>query len=234
MIVWGGKSSDDIRVVVERYPTLSRPVRKQEIVQVPGRNGDLIFQQDVFENYIQPYDIYISAEVPRLPLVARKVAAWLYAPKGYQRLEDGYEPDFYRMAYYSGPTDIENIMNRFGRATIEFSCKPQRFSRTGEWPVLYEAPGILFNPFQFSAEPLIKVSGNGKGALQIGGYQMDILTLNGTITLDSQTQNAYQNTQNKNGAIRAPEFPKLDPGENEIAWTGGIQRVEIIPRWWTL
>lgn len=234
MIVWGGKSSDDVRVVVERYPALPRPARKQEVIQVPGRNGDLIFQQDAFENYIQPYDIYISAEEPRLPPVARGVAAWLYAPKGYQRLEDWYEPEFYRLAYYSGPTEIENILNRFGRATIEFSCKPQRFLKTGEQTIAYKAHGVLFNPYLFPAEPLVKVNGNGSGAVQIGGYAVNILAMDGYLMLDSQTQNAYKGTLNKNAAIKAEEFPRLTPGKNEIAWSGGVTSVEITPRWWTL
>lgn len=234
MIVWGGRSSDNVRVVVERYPNLPRPARKQEVVQVPGRNGDLIFQQDAFENYIQPYDIYISAELPRLPPVARKVAEWLYGPKGYQRLEDWYEPEYYRMAYYSGPVEIENILNRFGRATIEFNCKPQRFLKAGEWPIAYDAPSVLFNPYFFPAEPLIKVNGNGPGALQIGGYVVDILALDGSLMLDSRTQNAYLGTLNKNADIKAAQFPRLEPGENEIAWSGGVTSVEITPNWWTL
>lgn len=234
MIVWGGKSSDDIRVVVERYPALPRPARKQEIIQVPGRNGDLVFQQEVFENYIQPYDVYLSAEANKLPPVSRAMAAWLYAPKGYQRLEDSYEPDFYRMAYYSGPADIENIMNRFGRATIEFSCKPQRFLRAGEFSVSLEAPGALYNAFGFDALPHITVHGNGSGVLSVGGVAVEIKELDEYLVLDSETQNAYKDTQNKNRSVSAPEFPVLRPGKNYIGWTGGIQRVEIIPRWWTL
>lgn len=234
MIVWAGRNSDDFRVVVERYPALPRPARKQEVIQVPGRNGDLVFQQDAFENYIQPYDIYISAEEPKLPPVARGVAAWLYATKGYQRLEDWYEPEFYRLAYYAGPTDVENILNRFGRATIEFSCKPQRYLKAGEQTVAYTAPGVLFNPYLFPAEPLVRVNGQGSGAVQIGAYPVNILALDGYLMLDSQTQNAYKGTMNKNADIQAVEFPRLGPGKNEIAWSGGVTSVEIIPHWWTL
>ena len=62
MIWWHGVSGDDVGVVVERYPDVIIPNRKQEKISVPGRSGDLLIQQDAFENVRQSYDIYISAD----------------------------------------------------------------------------------------------------------------------------------------------------------------------------
>lgn len=235
MIFWDGQSSDDLMVRVEHYPALPRPARRMSRVSVPGRNGDLIFDEGAYENYTQPYDIYLSAERRRLPGPARAVAAWLLAPAGYQRLEDSYEPDFYRMASFDGPLDLANILNRFGRATIEFSCKPQRYFKGGERAVELTAPGTpLHNPYAFAALPLITVYGSGPGNLQVGSTTVQIKALEGSLTLDSEIQDAYKGTQNKNNTIFAPEFPALAPGDNAVSWTGEIERVEIVPRWWTL
>lgn len=235
MIFWAEQSSDDFRVHVERFPALPRPARKITRVSVPGRSGDLLFDEGVFENYPQPYDVYLSAEKPRLPRPARAFAAWLLAPGGYQRLEDSYEPDVYRMAAYTGPMDLENILNRFGRATIEFDCKPQRFLKSGERLVqLAQSGGVLHNPHAFAALPKITVYGTGPGLLQVGGTTVQIKSLDGWVTLDSDLQDACKGTQNKNSTINAPEFPALQPGDNAVNWTGGITRVEIVPRWWTL
>ena len=77
MIFWNGKSSDDVRVIVERYPNRMIPARKIETISVPGRNGDLLIVQDAWENYTQSYDIYISAEREKLPLMAHAAARWL-------------------------------------------------------------------------------------------------------------------------------------------------------------
>ena len=52
--------------------------------------------------------------------------------------------------------------------------------------------------------------------------------------LDSDTQNAYNDDGNQNGSINAPTFPALSDGETPISFSGGIDRVEIIPRWWEL
>lgn len=234
MITWAGISSDDVGVVVEHYPTLPRPARRVTAVTVPGRNGALLLDEGTYENYTQPYDIYISAEAQRIPFASRAAVDWLYAHTGYQELADSYEPDVYRLAYYAGPLDLENILNRFGRATIEFTCKPQRYLKAGRNPVAFTASGTIQNPTAYTALPSIKVTGNAAGTLTVGGALVRFLSLDGTVTLDSETQNAYSGVTNLNHTVSAPTYPALAPGENAVSWTGGITKVEITPRWWTL
>lgn len=81
MITWDGISSDSLNCIVERYPTYTVPQRKQSAISVPGRNGDLLLQQQAYSNYIQGYDIYLSG--PRnnsncrmLPVPWRHGSTW--------------------------------------------------------------------------------------------------------------------------------------------------------------
>lgn len=234
VIRFAGRNSSDLAVVVEYYPDYPAPARKQERVSVPGRNGDLLFAQAAYDNYTQIYDVYLSAERPRLPRVAAAVADWLLSPSGYQRLEDTYMPEVYRMAAFAGPLDITNIFNRFGRAKLEFDCKPQKWLKTGERPINITASGqLLHNPGQ-PALPLITVYGTGAGTITAGGVTVQIKSLDGSLTLDCDLQDAYKGTQNKNSTISAPEFPTLPPGDSAVTWTGGITRAEVVPRWWIL
>lgn len=237
MIVWAGVPSDHVGVVVEHYPDQPGPARQYETISVPGRNGDLIIDRGSYSNYTQSYDIYFSAEHSRLyrgaPMGARAVRAWLLGPVGYQVLEDSYDPDFYRTAYYVGPPDVENIMNRFGRLTISFNCKPQRWRKDGRRSVTLTAPGTLYNDL-FPAKPLIRVNGTAAGTLTVGAYTVAINELADYIMLDSDLQDAYRGTQNENAAIATDAFPVLEHGDNAISWTGGITSVEITPKWWTI
>jgi phage-related protein len=82
--------------------------------------------------------------------------------------------------------------------------------------------------------PVITLYGQGAGLLTVGGCIVEVKALDGFLYLDSETQNAYNNNVNQNLNINAPAFPVLDDGEINIAFTGGIERVEIIPRWWEL
>lgn len=232
MIFWHGVSSDDVYVVVEHYPARPLPRRKLVTESVPGRSGDLIYVHDAFENVQQRYDIYLSAEERRMPFVSRLAAEWLLQPPGYQRLEDSYDPDVFRLAYYAGGQDVENILNMFGRATVSFSCKPQRFLKAGERTHTFTADGTIVNPSLMAALPLIRVW--GVGSFSVGGTEVTVSQNSDYIDLDCELQDAFRGAVNCNGLVQLADFPALKAGENEVTLGIGITRVEITPRWWIL
>lgn len=134
-ITWNGVSSDTIGVVVERIPNRYVPTRRFSPQQVAGRNGNILLVDKSFPNVEQEYEVYLSAEAQGLPSVARACAEWLMGPDGYCRLQDSYDTTVYREAFLMGGYDLENILNKFGRCTITFSCKPQKYLLTGDTPI---------------------------------------------------------------------------------------------------
>lgn len=231
MIWWHGKSSDDVHVIVERCPDVIVPSRKHEKISITGRSGDLLVEQDAYENVLQRYEIYVSAEAPRLATISHTVVEWLMV-KGYQRLEDSYWLDTFRMASYTGGTEIANILNRFGRATIEFDCKPQRFYKSGDFFIDVENGMQLLNPSPFTAKPILIVEGSGSGTITAGDKTITLTDCN-NITIDSDIMQVYQGTTNKNRTASGA-FPVLPEGQTEINWTGGVTGIKLKPRWWTL
>lgn len=131
-IWWNGISSDDVGVVVEHYPALHLPERKTNFYTVGGRSGDVVRQKCEWRNYTQAYDIYFKDDTKHLQDAAHRVAEWLYSGQGYCKLEDSYELGVYREAVFLGGFEIENTLNRFGRVTIEFNCKPYKYLNTGD------------------------------------------------------------------------------------------------------
>jgi phage-related protein len=117
---------------------------------------------------------------------------------------------------------------------IGFDCKPQRFVKAGENSVVFTANGMLFNRYGQVALPFITLYGQGAGQLVIGDCVVDVKALDGLVYLDSETQNAYNDKGNQNFNVNAPVFPVLGGGEIPIAFSGGIERVEIKPRWWEI
>ena len=105
---------------------------------------------------------------------------------------------------------------------------------SGETPVTLTASGSVTGPNPFPALPLIEVTGSGDITLTVGDVDVGITGLENKITLDSETQNAYNGATNLNGIINAPDFPVLREGANNISWTGTVTSVKITPRWWTL
>ena len=231
MIIFNGHSSDDLGVFVEHYPYRGIPVRKFEKVSVPGRNGDLIFPEDAYENIIQSYDIYLSAKGCKTNNAARNVANWLMQ-RGYKRLEDSYDPEIFRMAYYSGGSEIENYLNEFGRTTIEFNCMPQRWLKSGEKPISFSGSINLTNPTGFESKPLITLRGSGNVTMSVNGNAINIAGLSEYVTLDSEIMECYKGNENKNSSMTG-KFPVLSDS-NIIVLGTGITSAEIIPRWWAI
>lgn len=177
-------------------------------------------------------------------LALSKVIQLLSPTAQYFRLEDSYDQRIYRIARVSSGISVENIVNQAGIFSVEFDCKPQKFLISGDVAKIFTeaTPQInrfLFNFSEQTAKPLIRVTGSGAGDISVGGINVEVKDLTDPITLDCEMQNAYGQTGdgplvNKNSVIYAPEFPHLPPGRCAVSWSGGIERVEIIPRWWTL
>ena len=238
------RSTIEFGMAVEKRPTRKTPKRRRTAISIPGKNGDLHFDEDAYENVDMTYEVWFRGGLPT-PEQAHAVKSWLLAPKGYSRLEDKYDPAHFYLASFAGPMDIADILGRYGRCKIKFDCDPRCFLKTGEFPFDFDNAneGTIYNPTAFTALPLIYLYGSGAGTVRINDVTVDVLELNGSLILDCETENCYYNgapyygmgdgpVENKNSNIYAPQFPVLKPGINTWKFTGDIDVLRVIPRWW--
>lgn len=235
VVIFNGVSSQDYGIQVEHPPGYQTPARDYEAVHIPGRNGDLIIDTGSYQNVNRSYELAIGDLRKDFTVMANMLSEWVNSASGYARLEDSYEPEYYRLAVFQNELEIENILQHAGRVTVDFNCKPQRFLKSGEEPVEFSSYAVLWNPTGFSALPRITVYGSGTGKLYVGNYEVEITDIEDFIVLDSDVQDAYKGNVNCNGKIKLKNgFPRLVPGDNLISWTGGRMSLEVMPRWWTL
>ena len=156
---FNGVSSDNYKVTVEKCPSYPVAQRVVEHIQVPGRNGDLIRDTGAYGNVEQTYSIWFDGRNDSMQEAARSIALWLNGSSGYCRLEDTYDTDVYRMAVMSNYTEYRNFRNRIGRADVTFSCKPQRWMKTGE--SLVPVAGATLSNQYMDCFPIYAVTGNG-------------------------------------------------------------------------
>lgn len=238
--ILGDFDSREYGIIMTAPPPEVFAERDVETISVAGRSGDLIRDNGRYKNLSLPYTcaiLPVAGKTLRQTVIdavgALRVAA------GYQRLEDTYNPDYFRYARITGGLSISSIVEQAGEFTLTFDCKPQRFLADGEGTYVFLKPSYIFNHTNEIALPLITVYGTGPGEVTVGGVTVEILALEDQVTLDCEIQNAYRQVgdaapENKNAEISAVVFPELAPGDNAISWTGDITRVDIIPRWWTL
>ena len=232
VIIFNNKSSADCRIQVAHPPGYAYPERDYTITHIPGRNGDIIQDNGCYKNVERTYEVSFDAPNEDFATYANAVSAWLHSTTGYARLEDSYEPNYYRMATYQESNIFENLYNQAGTATIVFECKPQRFLKTGDNTITIQNSLTIMNPTGFEAYPLFKVTGTS-GVLTVNGNSITFSSIDDFVMLDCELQDAYKETTNKNSTVSGT-FPVLKPGSNAISWTGDISSVTMKPRWWTI
>lgn len=200
-IIFNGKSSDDFGLVVEYFPESVHAARRGELTPIPGRNGVIVREDGSFDSYVQTYQIWFrkTNENPRDTYAnARAVAEWLLNARGFLRLEDSYEPEFFRLARYSGSLNVETVLRNHGRATIQFDVQPQRYLKSGKSEIktgigVNDSNYIEIYPLPYSTKKIsvrvITPLGTVRAGVSAGFY------LNGT--LYSITLNKQEDTENE-------------------------------------
>lgn len=162
-ITFAGKNSADYGLGIEKFPSFVKPKRKYTKYSVAGRNGDLYMMQDAYENVSQEYEVWSKKGQ------WTDIIEWLYEDgdltieellnletNGYHQLKDTYDPDTIRLATFIEETEVENIRNRYGRATIRFDCRPERFTADAfDWINLENETPVAEStePYLFKASP---------------------------------------------------------------------------------
>lgn len=232
-LTFNGRSTHEFGIFISGESTYSAPERNVLSQEVAGRNGSLLFDRGNFKNISVKYPSYI---VEDLPSRIRDFLNFAGSQIGYQRLEDTYHPYEYRMGRFkTNPSiDTAGYMNRSGKFTLEFDCKPQRFLKSGENAVEFSTDGIILNRTEFPSKPFIKVYGTGSGSIGIGSETITITTLDGYMDIDCEIMDAYKGAVNCNKDVSFTDDIVLNPGENNISFNGGITSIEITPRWFII
>lgn len=232
-LTFAGKSTNDYGIWISGEGTYGAPERNVQTQEVPGRNGDLLFDMGNFKNIAIKYPAAIKMDMPDK---FRDFINFAGSQVGYQRLEDTYHPYEYRMARFKSKMSIDTAgyMNRSGKFTLEFDCKPQRFLKSGEDSVEFTSSGIIYNRTQFEAKPLLRIYGTGAGTIGIGSETITISAINSYVDIDCEIMDAYKGATNCNSNVSFTDDIVLKAGDNNISKSGNITKVVITPRWWIL
>lgn len=228
---YNGVKSSVYGLFISGEATYGMPARNVTVVSIPGKNGDLTYDNGSWQNIQIDYPCYINDKADKqLP----KIYAWLSVSKGtYLKLADTYHPDHYRLGYFANAISPEmHFFNGRAFLTISFICKPQRFLTSGDSWITVTNGGTITNPTAYESKPIIRVV--GKGDLSISDKTFRI-TSAGTeyIDLDSELMDAYEGTTNRN-SYTSGEYITLHAGTNGVKFDSTITSVKVMPRWFEL
>lgn len=156
-ITFGGVNSADFGLYIGGEGTFNAPKRVVEMISVPGRDGDIAIDQGHFENIEVKYTVINKED--SLSDFSTKLSGFrnaICALRGYQRLEDTFHPNEFRMAIFIDEFEVKPI--EYATASefeITFNCQPYRFLTSGEAEQTIADGGTITNPTLFGSKPLV-------------------------------------------------------------------------------
>lgn len=117
---FNGISSKDMNLLVKKSNHLSSFPKNLELVEIPGRTGKLIIDDESFGNKAIDIECILKSK-NNLIEDAKNIAKWLQVPKGYKQLifDDGAVFN----AVCINQIDIQKIVELFGEVVISFEAE---------------------------------------------------------------------------------------------------------------
>jgi len=230
-ISFGGVSTADYKCICNGSESFGAPERDVEKVSIPGRNGDLTFDNGRFKDVTIKYAMFFE-DILEFEDFKNKVLAL----RGAQKLYDSHHPDEYRMASISGAMEpsVGGYLNAYCSLELNLTMYPQRYLQSGETAIAMASGAMITNPTQFDAKPLVMVYGTGN--VNIGGKSIYVETNYNPTYIDCEIQSAYyisggeHKDANSTITLSSGDFWTIPPGTSTV--THSATRIEIIPRWW--
>ena len=233
---YAGHSSREYGILVDSVTGIwDSPERDFEMIEIPGRNGELTIDNGRWKNVPGSYQCGIGVNFQANFEAFR---AMLASCISYQRLEDSWHPNEYRMAKLESGLQVELIKNGVfgGTFAVPFTVMPQRWLKSGETSQTFTSSGSVRNPTLYEAKPLLRVYGTG--TFTIGSVSMKITSASTYTDIDCDACECYKNTYatncNGNVVLLNKKFPTLPAGNTGVSLGSGISKIILTPRWWTL
>lgn len=152
-----GVDARSVGISLQRPVEFSEPVPVVKTEQIPGRNGNIVFDEGNYENRIATASCFALDTENVIPRI-REINKFLFSGGSrYRRLETSDEPDYFWMARVENGARTEQRMRRLAPFDISFDCKPQKFAKSGESSISVQNGSVVYNAYGFDALPLVKI-----------------------------------------------------------------------------
>lgn len=210
---FGSVDSGDYGIYITGEAVYNAPERAVEKVSVPGRNGAILIDMGHFENVSVSYPAgTFAASQSEFAANIADFRNAVLSQQGYQRLEDDYNPNEYRMANATAGFEVSPAAyGQAGEFELVFDCKPQRFLTSGETETTIASSGdTIKNPTRFDSQPVLKLDGYGKVAFN--GYEVEVFNTEvGTVKIAEAVSNIGQQIIPAMGITLSQEY-SYNPG----------------------
>lgn len=231
-LMFNSISSEDLGIKIVSRPQIPIPEREVELIKIEGRSGSLSEDLGTYK------DITITVEfnfIDRKNIndKIRKIAYWINNVNDNKLFfSDDLEYFYNVLKVNSG--DIVRELSIKGSFNLNFICSPFKYlnEENEESGIIIERPMNILSPsLSCDSQPILTIYGSGDITLTINGTDILLKSIDESIVINSEIQEAYSNTFENLNYKMYGRFPILKNGENIISWIGNVNKIEIIPNW---
>lgn len=161
-----------------------------------------------------------------------EISAWLM---GSGELRFSVEPDrAWRARVIRGVVCTQPFSHLSGRQlTVKFDLQPWKYMYPQPDDIELTQPGLITNPGNAPAQPLLVIEASGDIAVNIGGCEMEFEGLTEGVIVDCEAMECLAPDESVllNGCARMERYPEIPAGVSGVTWRGNVQRMTVTPRW---
>lgn len=226
-----GVVCEDVGIHVKMYPPRVIPKRRSSSAAVPGgepaRMWDGVYG---YERMMLPVEIYVDGSA-----APETVAAFLRPEE--RDIVFGDDPAFRLRGCVEEQTDLDKVMrSRAPRtATVNFMCSPFKvLGRPGDAVEITEYSSLEHLGSARSL-PVFWIWGQGEGEVVLrsrDSFRVRNLAAGEAMIVDSRAMICLNADMTENRSYdMSGDYPVLEPGENSISFSGGIEKIVIEPNY---
>ena len=221
---WNGVSSDTKGIKLQEMPPIIRPQERVRHVTIPGRGGDVTLTEDsdIYESYIQTIPLAIDN--------ASDVSAaekWL---RGNGNVIFCGQPTLQQQARVINSVEFRKHSkhSNWYEGEVQFYCQPLKEPVTSSTTTVTSSGTTVNNPGDVISRPKFTVTGSGNVTISCGGRTIALIGMpsSGTWVVDSELEWVTSGGTPQQGVFTG-QFPRMNPGNNTVLFTGSVTSIVI-------
>ena len=230
MFTYKNKNSKNFGLRVLNEVTFTSPVRDVSLIQVPGRDGDLVRDNGRFNSVIKRMPCRLEVSDDGIEQAISRVNNWLIDDGRFHEFEWEGDPEFLYRARIHGDVSTARFLSRFGKTMIDFSFHPVKYLKSSLGFRQVSSGDNVRNEFNIDAKPRLRVLGNGDVTIHINGRPLVLRGISGGCLIDSESMSITDLEGQYPWFERMfSPFPVLTSGDNLITFGSNVS-VFIEPR----
>lgn len=219
-----GVSSADVGLYFDKLPYIQAAKRRSNTYQIPGAGEDLTIHSDDYD------DIPLTLTAYMRPGTDHQAAYnWAHG----KRIVLSTQPTVYGIIKAVGEIAPSRVGWDAHKFDIPFTLSPFRYLLNDEEIILSANPAYISNAGNIYSLPLYKMTGcSGDVSITVNGVQFTITDAPADIYIDTASETVYTINAGVKENILSKTSGKLwnmalNPGTNEIAWSGTVDSVSV-------